>query len=215
VQRDTNTAVLLCVAGGIADAIGFVEAGVFAANMTGNTVLTGLSLANGEWLTALDRALTFVTFFGGAMVGRLALRAAHSAWLPLLGEAVILALCALVPDRPSVAVLWIAFAMGMQATAITKFKGAAISTIVLTSTLARLAEATLDFIARHKVLAAATHRAPTTLLALTWIAYAFGAMLAVLLRKVTHAPLLVAAAIVVLLAWSYWRAARGNIPAPA
>ena len=49
VRRDTNTAALLCIAGGIADAIGYVQSGVFAANMTGNTVLTGISLANGDF----------------------------------------------------------------------------------------------------------------------------------------------------------------------
>jgi uncharacterized membrane protein YoaK (UPF0700 family) len=204
-QRDTNTAALLCVAGGIADAIGYVQAGVFAANMTGNTVLTGISLANADFVTALDRALTFVTFFAGAMLGRLSLRFAKSAWLPLFIEAAILAVSTFLLERQSLAILLIAFAMGIQATAITKFKGAAISTIVLTSTLARLAEATLDFFARHKRLSTVSQKTPAALLAVTWVAYAVGAMLAILLLKVTQAPLLVAAAIVLALSYAYWR----------
>ena len=206
VQRDTNTAALLCVAGGIADAIGYVQSGVFAANMTGNTVLTGISLAGADFGTALERALTFVTFFAGAMIGRLSLRFARSAWLPLLVEALVLAVSSFMAHQQSLAVLCIAFAMGIQATAITKFKGTAISTIVLTSTLARLAEATLDFLARHRVLATVNQSSPAALMAITWIAYAVGALLAVLLLKVTTAPLLVASAIVLTLSWSYWRA---------
>ena len=206
VQRDTNTAALLCVAGGIADAIGYVQSGVFAANMTGNTVLTGISLASADFGTALERALTFVTFFAGAMIGRLSLRFARSAWLPLLVEALVLAVSSFMAHQQALAVLCIAFAMGIQATAITRFKGAAISTIVLTSTLARLAEATLDFLARHRVLATVNQSSPAALMAITWIAYAVGALLAVLLLKVTTAPLLVASAIVLTLSWSYWRA---------
>src|SRR4051794_37277915 len=109
IQRDTNTAALLCVAGGIADAIGYVQSGVFAANMTGNTVLTGISLANADFGTALERALTFVTFFGGAMVGRLSLRFARSAWLPLLIEALVLAVSSFMAHQQSLAILCIAF----------------------------------------------------------------------------------------------------------
>lgn len=207
-QRDVNLAAMLCVAGGIADAVGYVQAGVFAANMTGNTVLTGISLAQSEFMTALERALTFVTFFGGAMLGRLSLRFANSPWLPLVLEAVILALSTALRD-PAVAVLWIAFAMGLQATAVTKFKGAAISTIVLTSTLARLAEATLDFVARHEALATVTSKSPAALLAITWVSYAAGAVLAVLLLKITSLPLLAASAIVLVLSYSFWRTMPG------
>src|SRR5262249_28092243 len=135
---------------------------------------------------------------------RLSLRFAKSAWLPLSLEAAILAVSTL-PKDPALAVLCIAFAMGIQATAVTRFKGAAISTIVLTSTLARLAEATLDFIARHEVFGAVSQKNPAALLAITWVAYAFGAVLAVLLLKVTSLPLLAAAAIVLVLSLSFWR----------
>ncbi|HTS21699.1 MAG TPA: YoaK family protein [Casimicrobiaceae bacterium] len=206
-QVDTNMAALLCVASGIADAIGYVQAGVFAANMTGNTVLAGVSLAHADFTTALERGMTFVTFFAGAMLGRLSLRYAGNAWLPLFLEGSILALSTLL-TQPSRAVLWIALAMGLQATAVTRFKGAAISTIVLTSTLARLGEAALDFIATHKALATADQNNPTALLAITWAAYAIGAVLAVLLLQVTSLPLLAASAVVLALSFSCWHARR-------
>ena len=201
VQRDTNTAALLCVAGGMADAIGYVQSGVFAANMTGNTVLTGISLANGQFAVAIERASTFGTFFGGAMLGRLSLRFAKSAWLPLLIEALILCASSFVQPA-SLTVLCIAFAMGMQATAITRFQGAAISTIVLTSTLARLAEATLDFFARHEIFATPSQKHPAALLTITWIAYAAGAVIAVLLSKISSAALLAAGGIIFVVSWA-------------
>jgi len=204
VQRDANTAALLCIAGGIADAIGYVQSGVFAANMTGNTVLTGASLANGEFAVAIERASTFLTFFGGAMLGRLSLRFAKSARLPLLVEALILCASSFIAP-PSLTVLCIAFAMGIQATAITKFKGAAISTIVLTSTLARLAEAILDFFARHKMFATPSQKSPAALLAITWVAYAAGAVIAMLLLKVSSAALLAAGGIILVVSWAFSR----------
>ena len=46
---DIGVAGLLCAAAGFADAVGYVNSGVFAANMTGNTVLAGLALAGGHW----------------------------------------------------------------------------------------------------------------------------------------------------------------------
>jgi len=210
VQRDGQTAALLCVAAGVADAVGYIQAGVFAANMTGNTVLTGISLANADLWTALDRALTFVTFFGGAMFGRLTLRYANSPWLPLLVEAVVLGMSMFVSNH-ALAVLCIALAMGIQATAITKFKGAAISTVVLTSTMARLAENTLDLIARDRILAPVGRNHPAGLLTLTWIAYGLGAMVTALLLKVTAIPLLVAVVIVLVLSFSFWRSSRSIV----
>lgn len=64
---------LLCLACGVVDAVGFLRHGIFAANMTGNTVLLGISLAHLKWAAALDRALPLLTFFVGAMLARLLL----------------------------------------------------------------------------------------------------------------------------------------------
>jgi uncharacterized membrane protein YoaK (UPF0700 family) len=62
----------------------------------------------------------------------------------LLLEAVLIAGVGFLPIAIEPAVLIVAFAMGLQASAITHFGGNAISTVVVTSTLARTAEATLD-----------------------------------------------------------------------
>ena len=203
VRRETSTAVLLCTACGIADAIGYVYTGVFAANMTGNTVLAAISLANGDFVLALERAFTLVTFFGGAMLGRMLLRIAGSSYLPLLVEALLLILSSSLPHQDSMVIPLVACAMGIQATATTRFHGAAISTVVMTTTLARLAESTLDFLARHKVFARMSQSIPVALLLLTWTSYAAGAVLAVLLLKVTSVPLFASAVLVLAVSWSF------------
>ena len=47
---------------------------VFAANMTGNTVLAGIALAQGHWPDAWRHLAPLVAFFVGAMISRLLLR---------------------------------------------------------------------------------------------------------------------------------------------
>ncbi len=200
-MRETSIAVALCIACGAVDALGFLQAGVFAANMTGNTVLTAISLAELDFVTALDRAMTVLTFFLGAMLGRLFLHTSNSQpWFPLAIEALLICFAAVMDPRHPHTVWVLASAMGIQATAMTKFRGATVSTIVLTSTMARLAESALDFCAR-KVARAKKHGLPTGLLAATWAAYAFGAIVAVVLLRLVGAPLLVSAAIVLIVAW--------------
>ena len=183
----------------MADAVGFITmGGVFAANMTGNTVLAGIAAAEGAYALAGQRLAPLVTFFIGAMVARLLLRLVRKPQAPLLLEAAILAAVGFLPlDRDS-AVLIVAAAMGLQASALTHFGDSAVSTVVVTSTLARIADATLDRvwpIARHhKPPPAATSR----LLAITWIGYLGGAMAGTALLAVIPWPLLVPAALLVI-----------------
>ena len=189
---------LLAAACGVADAVGFVHTGVFAANMTGNTVLAGLSLANREWALAVDRLVTLATFFAGAMAGRMLQRTQPDAsWLPLLVEALLIAAAAFVDPARAWYVWLVAAAMGIQATVVTQVGGVAISTVVVTSTMARFAERAVDRLA-----GSAPGEAPgssaTHGLAIAWGAYAVGAIAAVLLMKATPYPLLASAGIVLL-----------------
>jgi uncharacterized membrane protein YoaK (UPF0700 family) len=198
-RTDLASALLLCVASGIVDAVGYVHSGVFAANMTGNTVLTGISLAQGEWTHALTRAATLAWFFLGAMLGRMLWRTGgRQPTLPLVVEAAILAVCAFVESRDALAIWFIATAMGIQATAITKFAGTAVSTIVVTSTMARLAEAKYELLRRLFSREAAGERAPVLLLGGTWLAYAIGAIVAVLSMSVSSVPILLSSVLVVI-----------------
>ena len=190
-------AALLTIVAGLADAVGYVAmGGVFAANMTGNTVLAGLSLGEGHFDLAARRLAPLVTFFLGAMLARLLLRLFHRPAVPLLIEAALLAGVGLLPFGREPALLMVALAMGLQASAITHFGGTALSTVVVTSTLARIAEAALDRMwpTGRALPSVATPR----LLVLTWIGYLAGATGGVLLVRAVPWPLLVPAALLVI-----------------
>jgi len=112
---------------------------------------------------------------------------------PLLIEAALLAVVGLLPIGREPSLMLVALAMGLQASAITHFGGTSVSTVVVTSTLARIAEATLDRMwpTGRPLPSVATPR----LLALTWIGYLVGAVGGVLLVGAVHWPLLVPAAL--------------------
>lgn len=189
---------LLTIVAGLADAVGYVAmGGVFAANMTGNTVLAGLSLGEGHFDLAAKRLAPLVTFFLGAMLARLLLQLFHRPGVPLLLEAALLAVVGLLPIGREPALMLVALAMGLQASAITHFGGTSVSTVVVTSTLARIAEAALDRIwptGRRPLPSVST----PWLLALTWIGYLAGATGGVLLVGAVQWPLLVPAGLLVL-----------------
>jgi uncharacterized membrane protein YoaK (UPF0700 family) len=171
---------LLCVACGIVDAMGFLRHGIFAANMTGNTVLLGISVADLQWARALDRATPLLVFFVGAMSARLLLtRLGRRAWVPLLLEAALLVMAlALLPDSKWSLSL-ITFAMGIQSTAVTQFAGVTLSTVVVTSTMARISEAFADRLAApRRQPAPASGVPPLPLYLLTWGCYLTGALVA-------------------------------------
>jgi uncharacterized membrane protein YoaK (UPF0700 family) len=175
--------------------VGYITMGaVFAANMTGNTVLAGIALAQGHWPDAWRHLAPLVAFFVGAMLSRLLLRLSRAPTASLLVEAALIAAVGFLPVGPEVAVLIVAFAMGVQASAITHFAGSAVSTVVVTSTLARSADAALDQLwpGDDRSPAGATNR---RLLALTWIGYLAGAVIGALLLTVMPYPLLVPAAL--------------------
>ena len=71
-----------------ADAVGYVTmGGVFAANMTGNTVLAGIAGAEGRTLDSAKHLAPLVAFFIGAMLARLLLRLWNRQIFPILLEA--------------------------------------------------------------------------------------------------------------------------------
>jgi len=202
-------AALLCAVAGFADAIGYLNLSVFAANMTGNTVLLAIGLAQQQWALSADRLLTLACFFGGAMFGRvlLTLSRQHPS-LPLLGEAALLGL-ALAVDAHQVVSIWLmAAAMGTQASAMTRFNGVAISTVVVTSTMTRLAQSAADLLVAPFGLKAGAASEPVGLLLGTWLSYALGAAAAACLLPLMAQPLAVACA--ALLALSVWLWLKGR-----
>jgi uncharacterized membrane protein YoaK (UPF0700 family) len=198
VVRPQIQATLLTIVAGIADAVGYITmGGVFAANMTGNTVLAGIALAEGRYPDAGRHLSPLVAFFIGAMLARLLLRLWQRPMIPILLEAAIIGAMGLLPLATGSAVLVLAFAMGLQASAITQFGGVSVSTVVVTSTLARTADAALDHLWPAEVgkpPVAATPR----LLMLTWVGYLVGAVAGGLLLHVVAWPLLVPAVVLVI-----------------
>lgn len=198
-SRPALQATVLTIVAGIADAVGYITmGGVFAANMTGNTVLAGIAAVQHDLPNAWHHLSPLIAFFLGATLSRLLLRLTRGPAASLLGEAALIAGVGFLPVGPEPSVLVVALAMGLQASAITHFSGSAISTVVVTSTLARTADATLDRLFpgdRQGPPAIARPR----LLALTWLGYLVGAVAGAMLQLITPWPLLVPAAMLVLL----------------
>jgi uncharacterized membrane protein YoaK (UPF0700 family) len=197
--RDTAQATILTLIAGIADAVGYITmGGVFAANMTGNTVLAGIAAAQRNYTDAWHHLAPLLAFFAGAMLSRLLLRLSHKPTAGLLVEAALLAIVGFLTLDREVAVMIVALAMGVQASAITHFAGSAVSTVVVTSTLARTADALLDrlWAGEKKQLPAVTN---LPLLGFTWMGYLVGAVAGTLLLGVMPYPLLVPVALLGLL----------------
>ena len=198
--RDNLFAALLSAACGMADAVGYAGTDIFAANMTGNTVLVGLALAGQDWALAAERAITLATFFAGAMLGRhLAVRDSVRPWVPLSTEAALIGVAALPYPGAMLSIWIIALAMGVQATAFARFRGIAVSTVVITGTIAHLAENTQDRLAGETAQPASDRRTPSGLLAIIWISYGVGAVLAGILLQAVRFPLVVPVALLLLL----------------
>jgi uncharacterized membrane protein YoaK (UPF0700 family) len=197
--RDTVRATILTIIAGIADAVGYITmGGVFAANMTGNTVLAGIAAAQRNYTDAWRHLAPLLAFFAGALLSRLLLRLSHKPTAGLLVQAALLAIVGFLTLDREVAVMIVAVAMGVQASAITHFAGSAVSTVVVTSTLARTADALLDRLwsGEKKQLPAVTN---LPLLGFTWMGYLVGAVAGTLLLGVMPYPLLVPVALLGLL----------------
>jgi uncharacterized membrane protein YoaK (UPF0700 family) len=198
---DIGVAGLLCAAAGFADAVGYVNSGVFAANMTGNTVLAGLALAGGRWDIALQRGMTLGAFCVGVVLASFILRLLRELTVvPLIGEVALILAAAFIEPSATLSLVLIATAMGMQAVSVTRFRSVVASTVVVTTTMARLAEFCAAWlIARPQAEAAMAKTAPA-LLVVIWICYGLGAILAACAMAVTSRPLFLPAAMLALVA---------------
>lgn len=179
---------LLCGIAGFVDAVGYVDlGGVFAANMTGNTVMLAMSAAHGDWANTLIYVVTLASFSAGVAVAYL-LEAEHLR-VPLLIEALLITAVALVAPGKTTALIMLAGAMGLQAASMTRFGTVTISTVVVTSVIVRIVEGSVskkkppDIALTMPVLAAA------------WAAYAIGAALSVAASPLGDLILLVPVAV--------------------
>jgi len=203
--RKTIPILILSWTSGCLDALGFLGLGrVFTANMTGNTVLCGLALAQGDWSALLRSLIAIVGFSLGVIAGTLLVeskreRQQHT-WAiqiirSLIIEAWILLIFAVgwswpklvIPDSPTANLLigLSALAMGQQSATIVSLGIPGISTTYITGTITTL----LSNISRHfslriqhqpiitpAVTAQTEHQRPVRL-ASVWITYISAAII--------------------------------------
>ena len=221
--RDTRILVLTWVAG-LTDAISYLGLGhVFTAMMTGNTVLLGLALAQGEVSAAWRSILALAGFAAGVAVGALIVDRdrSHGAWPPavtgaLAVEGVLLALFTatwqLTGGARSVGVVYLLIllsgcAMGVQAAAVRRLGVPGIATTYITGTLTNLV---VDLVGWLRTARSATAMAPSArtwehrvgLLAAVFLVYGLGAFVGGVLQDrasplVAWLPPLALAAVVV------------------
>lgn len=182
-------AAALCLIAGFVDAIGYFDLGhVFTANMTGNTVLLGAALANGDWL-ALSYALTIAAFALGVVASTLLKVARVPLPILLLGAGGVLAVLAVARPSTLAALLVLACVMGLQGGAISTFSGIRLPTVVVTSTLVNL----IDGLVRRGI-GSSSPSSPSSMqlkhLAAAWLAYGFGGAVAALAHNRVAMPLL-------------------------
>jgi len=163
--RDTMVLVLTWAASGV-DAISYLGLGhVFTANMTGNTVLLGLAIGQGQGLAALRSVVALMGFALGAALGALIVEKGpqHGNWPSvvtgaLLVESITLGLFTLgwhFGER-SGAVLYTliilsALAMGTQSAAIRHLKVPGVATTFITGTITAMVAGSVSWLYRFRL----------------------------------------------------------------
>jgi uncharacterized membrane protein YoaK (UPF0700 family) len=196
--------VQLSVAAGCVDAVSYLSLGhVFTANMTGNTVLLGLSLGQADWPAALRSGVALLGFIMGVALGSL-ISARDSQrealWpirvtLTLALELIFLVALAvgfyLVGGAAQSLIVLAALAMGLQSTAVRRLGIPGVATTYITGTLTSVIERAIGslYLATSSAAlsgergegrseqAAATARG-LVVPADVWVAYAIGAVIA-------------------------------------
>ena len=206
---------LLTGAAGYVDAVSYLALGrVFTANMTGNTVLLGLAIVQGDGGGIVRTALALGAFIGGTAIGAWLVHRneAPAHWprgvtLALGFECVLLA--ALAGDRSSMLIGRVALAslaMGIQSAAARRLDVFGLATTFMTGTITSL----VSLIARHGIGPTAMGHGKR-LLATAWAVYVLGAMAAGGAMQVVPggallAPVAIVLVVVVVAAARFWRA---------
>lgn len=177
---------LLVLIAGYADAIGFLRYNAFAGQMSGNTILLGISAFEATWADTVHLLAVIGCFvlglFVSAGLGRFGLAPA----MILTLAAAVVAACAFIGRGPGGPML--AFAMGLQSAAATRFGAAKLNTVFITGDLQRLFEGLVAWLWPSPGVAAPAGLGPLTLV---WLEYALGALLGALVNRVLpHALLL-------------------------
>lgn len=181
---------LLIMIAGYADAIGFLEFRAFAGQMTGNTILLAISLVQSSWAETGFYVAVIACFIVGVVIAGGLVRFGIPPAVALSFAAIALAICAFVTNHWGA--LLLAFAMGTQNAAATRFGAATLNTVFITGDLQRLFEKVLAW------LWGAHEEQPTSglgTLALVWVEYFMGALIGALAHATVPHALLIPAAL--------------------
>jgi uncharacterized membrane protein YoaK (UPF0700 family) len=192
---------ILCLVAGFVDAYGYISLGhVFVANMTGNTVLLGISAAERDGPRTLTYAVTLIAFFAGALLASLVIRSVGKRPLVLLAVALLLAAVPFLPLDERTELLLLTFAMGLQGAALSRFGNSSINTVVVTGTMLRLAD---EITARLLSVLEKVPPPPPGAISIPlfgWLIYGIGAALGTLFLGFLAYPLLAPAALLLVIA---------------
>jgi uncharacterized membrane protein YoaK (UPF0700 family) len=181
---------LLIGIAGYADAIGFLQFRAFAGQMTGNTILLAIAIVQWNWPQPAFYLAVIVSFLLGVTISGGLVRLGYRPAIALTLSAVALAVCAFVTAHWGA--LLLAFAMGAQNAAATRFGEAALNTVFITGDLQRLFERVL---ARLWPGRSEQPSAGLSILALVWLEYLVGALIGAAAHFATSYPLLIPAAL--------------------
>ena len=144
-SESLRVGLLLALAGGILDSYSYLNRGqVFATAETGNLVLLGVNLAQGQWGQALHYLLPILAFAAGVLATELLRKglgpgAGHLHWRQpvLLVECAVLAAVSFLPQGrwDSLANVLISFTSAVQIESFRKFHGCACATTMCTGNL--------------------------------------------------------------------------------
>jgi uncharacterized membrane protein YoaK (UPF0700 family) len=181
---------LLVLIAGYADAIGFLQFRAFAGQITGNTVLLAISAVETSWAEAAFYVAVIASFLAGVVISGGLVRLGHPPAIALSLSAVALAICAFVTVHWGA--LLLAFAMGAQNAAATRFGDATLNTVFITGDLQKLFEAVLAWLFQSR-----SRQPPAgfAILAPVWLEYFAGALTGALAHATLAYPLLIPAAL--------------------
>jgi uncharacterized membrane protein YoaK (UPF0700 family) len=196
--------VALAAVAGCVDAASFLGLqSVFTANQTGNTVLLGIGLSQGDWSAALRSVGALAGFCVGVALAALVLRGSAAGWqrtaAAVVGaEAIALgALAALWAPAPTIVLIALAaLAMGAQSALTLQLGVPGVTTTFITGTVTRIVS---ELAGRPRAFGEGTA-------GLSWVAYLTGAVVGGLIVRgwdgqVAMAVAAVASAAVALSAW--------------
>ncbi|EPX8801780.1 YoaK family protein [Listeria monocytogenes] len=151
ISESIGLGLLLALAGGFMDAYSYIERGqVFANAQTGNILLFGINLSEGNWAIAIQYFWPVVSFTVGIAISevihRRDIRRLHWRQLSVLIEVVILIGVAFIPlDHNLIANSLISFVCGIQVESFRKMHGRGIATTMCIGNLRSATQNLCDY----------------------------------------------------------------------